>query len=127
MRKAKRRDGEMEDTMDLKSIAPKEHVGSTPSPGTTLADRFHLEGELARLVAGDEGCGCALCQEFYKTIDLNVYGDRVKRFDGGHITVRAIPKKYPKIEYIDDEETIKEKPKKAEPKPKAKTKKKKKK
>lgn len=42
----------------------------------------HWDTELLRLRQGQDGCGCVLCQEFYKTIDLSVYGDRVKRYGG---------------------------------------------
>jgi hypothetical protein len=71
-----------------------------PEPAPTkikLADAYHIEGERARLLAGDEGCGCNLCQTFYKSIDLTVYGDRVKNYEG-HITIRAIPKKVVRVE-----------------------------
>lgn len=42
----------------------------------------HRRAELERLRAGYEGCGCAGCQDFYPTINLWVYGDRVKRYAG---------------------------------------------
>lgn len=38
----------------------------------------HQKAELLRLEQGWTGCGCSDCQEFYKTIDLKKYGDRVK-------------------------------------------------
>lgn len=45
-----------------------------------LIEDEHHRAEQERLLAGYEGCGCASCQEFYKTINLSVYGDRVKRY-----------------------------------------------
>jgi hypothetical protein len=43
---------------------------------------YHREAELLRLNSGEEGCGCADCQEYYKTLDLSVYGPRVKLYNG---------------------------------------------
>jgi hypothetical protein len=40
----------------------------------------HQTAELERLAAGYDGCGCADCQTFYKTLDLEKYGKRVVRF-----------------------------------------------
>jgi len=42
----------------------------------------HQEAEILRLRAGYDGCGCADCQEFYKTLDLSVYKDRVLTMAG---------------------------------------------
>lgn len=42
----------------------------------------HQEDELLRIRAGQDGCGCLTCQAFYETIDLAVFGARVKRYDG---------------------------------------------
>jgi len=39
----------------------------------------HQRAELERLDTGWEGCGCRDCQEFYKTLDLSRYGNRVVR------------------------------------------------
>jgi len=39
----------------------------------------HQRAELERLETGWEGCGCRDCQEFYQTIDLSRYGNRVIR------------------------------------------------
>jgi len=47
----------------------------------------HFEAELERLRAGYDGCGCADCQELYKTLDLSVYGDRVKDYAGTILVV----------------------------------------
>lgn len=47
------------------------------------ANRDHQDAELQRLRMGQEGCGCnPTCQDFYKTINLTPFGDRVKTFDG---------------------------------------------
>ena len=49
----------------------------------TFSDQIkvdHSIAELERLDAGMDGCGCQDCQDFYKTINLNVYGDRVRYF-----------------------------------------------
>jgi len=48
----------------------------------SMADEEHRRTELLRLDTGMAGCGCAACQEFYRTIDLSVYGSRVKRQHG---------------------------------------------
>jgi hypothetical protein len=40
----------------------------------------HRQAELLRLDMGMEGCGCADCQELYRSIDLDNYGARVQRF-----------------------------------------------
>lgn len=45
-----------------------------------LIRKEHHRAEFERLRAGDGGCGCGLCQAFYTTLDLSVFGDRVKRF-----------------------------------------------
>ena len=37
----------------------------------------HHRAELQRLDEGQAGCGCDLCQQFYKTLDLTRYGSRV--------------------------------------------------
>lgn len=37
----------------------------------------HQAAEHERLAAGQEGCGCPDCQQFYKTLDLSRYGKRV--------------------------------------------------
>jgi len=43
-------------------------------------NKSHREAELLRLRYGQDGCGCAsTCQPFYKTIDLLIYGERVKK------------------------------------------------
>jgi hypothetical protein len=42
-------------------------------------NRDHQTAELKRLRAGYDGCSCQDCQEFYKTLDLSLYGDRVIR------------------------------------------------
>ena len=55
----------------------------------TLIKEEHQHAELARLNAGMEGCGCADCREFYKTIDLTRYGSRVKTF-GDYITISGV-------------------------------------
>ncbi len=48
----------------------------------------HIRAELQRLDDGWPGCGCADCQELYKTIDLKKYGSRVARY-GDQIVIAA--------------------------------------
>jgi len=48
----------------------------------------HNQAELLRLYMGMDGCGCAECQEYYKTLDLSKYGSRVKRF-GDFVIISA--------------------------------------
>lgn len=48
----------------------------------------HYRAELQRLNKGMEGCGCSLCQELYKTMDLSKYGTRVKHY-GDFVMVAA--------------------------------------
>lgn len=43
-----------------------------------MADEEHKCAELLRLEAGQDSCGCSMCQELYATIDLSRYGRRVK-------------------------------------------------
>jgi hypothetical protein len=42
-----------------------------------LIRQEHQRAELQRLQTGQDGCGCADCQAFYKTLGLSAYGDRV--------------------------------------------------
>lgn len=42
----------------------------------------HFRAELQRLNEGWPGCGCADCQELYKTLDHSKYGTRVTYLDG---------------------------------------------
>ena len=51
----------------------------------------HTTAELLRLESGMPGCGCDECQRFYKTLDLSVYGDRVKRMYGVVYIVGRLP------------------------------------
>lgn len=44
-----------------------------------MMQKAHRQAELERLRAGFEGCGCSDCQEYYRELDLTVYGERVKR------------------------------------------------
>ena len=44
-----------------------------------LIKQEHQRAEVERLRAGFDGCGCAICQELYKTLDLSAYGDRVNK------------------------------------------------
>lgn len=48
----------------------------------------HIRAELLRLRAGYDGCGCGDCQQFYTTLDLEKYGDRVKH-NAGIISIEA--------------------------------------
>jgi hypothetical protein len=45
-----------------------------------LIKQDHQQAERLRLDMGMDGCGCADCQELYRTIDLEKYGARVQRF-----------------------------------------------
>jgi hypothetical protein len=45
----------------------------------------HRRAELLRIRKGQDGCGCKDCQEFYKTLDLSVYGARVVNIGNGTI------------------------------------------
>lgn len=47
-----------------------------------IINQGHTQAELLRLRAGFDGCGCADCQELYATLDLDMYGARVKRRSG---------------------------------------------
>lgn len=49
----------------------------------------HCRSELERLSAGYDGCGCLACQEFYKTLDLEEYGERVITDGGGLVVIVA--------------------------------------
>jgi len=42
----------------------------------------HRQAEKMRLDAGQSGCGCSVCQEFYKELDLTPYGRRVHNYEG---------------------------------------------
>lgn len=47
-----------------------------------LIEAEHRKAELERLLAGYEGCGCTDCQQFYSSINLGQFGDRVKEYAG---------------------------------------------
>lgn len=46
----------------------------------TKALTTHAQSEFDRLNRGMEGCGCAECQALYRSMDLEIYGTRVKRY-----------------------------------------------
>lgn len=68
----------------------RQHLEETdPVEALHLAMRQeHIRAELLRLRAGYDGCGCADCQQFYTTLDLAKYGDRVKH-SAGIISIEA--------------------------------------
>jgi len=76
--------------LDFNNIPPKPE----PLPAEGDLDvkawilKEHRRAELLRLRAGYSGCGCVDCQQFYTTLDLSKYGDRV-RHNGGVISVEA--------------------------------------
>ena len=49
---------------------------------TDFMRRLHESAEMLRLRNGFQGCGCSLCQAFYKKINLAPFGSRVKEFAG---------------------------------------------
>jgi hypothetical protein len=55
-----------------------------------LIRQEHQVAELLRLRASYDGCGCALCQEVYTTLDLAKYGDRAKQHGFGRWAVTLI-------------------------------------
>jgi hypothetical protein len=50
----------------------------------------HRRAELQRLEQGWAGCGCGLCQDFYRTLDLSKFGARVK-VNAGQVTISESP------------------------------------
>ena len=52
-----------------------------------LIKEEHHRAELQRLNDGWGGCGCQECQQFYKEIDLSIYGSRVHYYFGDMISI----------------------------------------
>lgn len=61
----------------------------------------HRRAELQRIKDGWAGCGCSICQDLYKTIDIDSLGDRAVRTNVGYI-IKALPRKVEKIIYEED-------------------------
>ncbi len=68
--------------LSLEEIKQPEVLPETEQPKPSgdlkaLIRQEHRQAELQRLDEGYAGCGCAECQELYKTLDLTRYGNRV--------------------------------------------------